>query len=71
MVTNLTIELFESVKNIFQRLLDRKQEADKVRRQLKIIDSYQYIFGMPVRIKRNIQQEKYHMVYHLSLIKKI
>ena len=55
-------DLVEEVKAIFGKLLERKQEADKVRKQLKIVDSYQYIFGMPVRIRRNIQVEKYEKV---------
>ena len=54
----LCVELVEEVKAIFGKLLDRKQEADKIRKQLKIVDNFQYIFGMPVRIRRNIEQVK-------------
>ncbi|PRP77020.1 hypothetical protein PROFUN_15110 [Planoprotostelium fungivorum] len=48
--------LQREMREIFDDLLKRKGEADKIKKQLKIINGYQYIFSTPVRIQRHIQQ---------------
>ncbi len=68
-------EIQDHLDDIFKAMLIRKAEVDpklspytfytflsqcdKIRKQLKVIQSYQFIFSMPARIKKNIEQASF------------
>lgn len=58
------LALNTEVHKIFDEMLTRKAEADKIRKQLRILNNYQHIFSMPARIKKNIDQVNIYNIYN-------
>jgi hypothetical protein len=48
---------------IFDGLLARKSQTDKIRRQLKVINTYQHILSMPLRIRKNIDSVPHSLFF--------
>lgn len=51
-------ELNSQVGAIFDELLEKRKQANQIQKQLSIIDSYQFIFKMPQKLRKNIQKVK-------------
>lgn len=69
MGSDLTEKLSEAVtrskneaENIFESILERKDQADSTRNALGILQKFRFLFNLPVTIEKNIQKGDYDIV---------
>jgi hypothetical protein len=55
-LTILILELYTEAKNLYQPMIERRKETEKIRAALLFLDEFKYFFSLPNSIKENIQK---------------